>query len=342
MTKRLVCMLVLTALVVSSVSCAPKEKTTGHLTVLGTPTEEYIDIVCKAFEAKTGIKTEWVRMSSGEALARIRAEKDKPTFSVWWGGPADGQIAAQAEGLVEKYVPPSAAKIPSYYKDAEGYWHGIYVGALSFGSNTKWLAEHNVSAPASWADLLKPEFKGQISMAHPATSGTAYTMMSTILQVLGEEQGWEYLKQFNGQIYHYTKAGSGPKGVVQTGEVGVGIVFGHDWVTSVEEGYPIQITFPSEGTGYEIGAVALIKNAPEPAEAKRFIEFALTAECQNLGKQAKAYQFLTAPDADPPANVPYKLADLTVIDYDFDWAGNNRKAFTDKFTKEIEPNIPTQ
>jgi iron(III) transport system substrate-binding protein len=342
MIKRFASIVLVLALLASSMGCAQQAAKPTHLTVLGTPTEEYVDIVCKAFEKKTGIKTEWVRLSSGEALARIRAEKDKPTFSVWWGGPADGQIAAKGEGLLEKYVPASASKIPSYYKDAEGYWHGIYVGALAFGSNTKWLEEHNVEAPKSWADLLKPEFKGQISMAHPSTSGTAYTMLATILQVMGEDAGWEYLKKFNGQIYHYTKAGAGPLGILQTGEVGVGVVFGHDLVTSVEAGYPVQITFPSEGTGYEIGAVALIKGAPEAAAAKMFIDFALTAECQNLGKQAKAYQFLTAPDATPPSQVPYKIADLKVVNYNFEWAGKNRTAFTEKFTKEIEPNIPTK
>lgn len=321
---------------------APEEKPTGHLSVLGGATEEYVDAVCKAFEAKTGIKTSWVRMSSGEAWARIEAEKGNPSFSVWWGGPADGYIAADEAGLLEPYISLNAAMIPAQFKDAAGSWTGIYVGALGFGTNKAYLKEHNLEAPKSWADLLKPEWKDQVAIAHAGTSGTSYTALATILQVMGEEPGWEYLQKLHSQIYHYTKSGRGPVRMVGGGEVAVGIVFAHDFVAAIEEGYPIEITFPSEGTGYEIGGVSLIKGAKEPVEAKQFIDFALSAECQNIGKTVKAYQFLTHPDATPPEIVPYSLSDLAMVEYDFQWAGLHKKEFIEKFTKEIEPSVPTE
>ena len=328
--------------VVVTATPAPEEQPTGHLSVLGGATEEYVDAICKAFEAKTGIKTSWVRMSSGEAWARIEAEKGNPSFSVWWGGPADGYIAAAEAGLLEPYVSTSAAKIPDQYKSPAGYWTGVYVGALGFGTNEDYLKEHNLEAPQSWADLLKPEWKDQVAMAHPGTSGTAYTALATILQVMGEEEGWEYLSNLHGQIYHYTKSGRGPVRMVGGGEVAVGIVFAHDFVAAIEEGYPIEITFPSEGTGYEIGGVALIEGAKEPVEAKMFIDFTLSAECQNIGKTVRAYQFLTNPGATPPEIVPYSLSDLAMVKYDFQWAGGHKKEFVDKFTKEIEPSVPTE
>ena len=76
----------------------------------------------KEFEKDTGIKVEAVRMSSGEVIGRIKAEKANPKASIWFGGPADGQIQAKADGLLEKYISPNAQKIPDQFKDPDGYW----------------------------------------------------------------------------------------------------------------------------------------------------------------------------------------------------------------------------
>src|SRR5690606_10934291 len=104
------------------------------LTVLCTPQEDWCVAMTQAFEEQTGIDTNYVRLSSGESLARIRASADNPEFSVWWGGPADAFIAGKEEGLIEQYDSPAAEDIPEIYRDAEGYWSGVYVGALGFCS----------------------------------------------------------------------------------------------------------------------------------------------------------------------------------------------------------------
>src|SRR5439155_24329053 len=81
------------------------ERGTGTLTILGTPQEEYIQGMARAFEAETGVKTTYVRLSSGEALAKLKADQANPQFSVWWGGPADGYIAASNDRPIEPYKP---------------------------------------------------------------------------------------------------------------------------------------------------------------------------------------------------------------------------------------------
>ncbi len=150
------------------------------LTVLCTPQEDWCVAMTQAFQEQTGIATSYVRMSSGESLARLRATVDNPEFSVWWGGPADGFIAAAEEGLVEPYESPNAAVIDPQYKDAENFtWTGVYVGALGFCSNQEILDELGVEPPTSWEDLLNPALQGNVAMAHPATSGTAFTAFWT-------------------------------------------------------------------------------------------------------------------------------------------------------------------
>ena len=240
-----------------------KEVTSTEVNIMVTPQEEWGQGMKQEFEAKYNITVNYVRMSSGEALARIRAEKDNPQFDLWWGGPIDSFVAAKQEGLLEAYDSPNYKNLldPGKYKDADNYWVGIYVGTLGFCTNKDWLAANPKSkAPASWDDLLKPEFRGQILVAHPSTSGTSYTALATVLQIRGEEKGWEYLKAYASQVHQFTKSGAAPAKFVGQGEAAVGVVFSHDIVNEIDNNkLPLVLSFPKEGTGYEIGGMAILK-----------------------------------------------------------------------------------
>ena len=312
------------------------EPESKELNVLMTPQEEWCQGMKQEFEKKYGITVNYVRMSSGESLARIRAEKDNPQFDIWWGGPIDSFVAAKQEGLLEAYNSPSYANLldQKKFKDADNAWVGIYVGSLGFCTNTNWLAANpGAKAPASWADLLKPEFKGQVLVAHPSTSGTSYTAMATVLQLMGEAKGWEYLKAYAGQVHQFTKSGAAPAKFVGQGEAAVGIVFSHDIVNEIDNNkLPLVLTFPQDGTGYEIGGMGLIKGGKNVANAKKWFDWAITAEAQALGPKYKAYQ---APTVKGVALSHPELLQVNLIDYNFQWAGTNKKAFVDKFTNEM-------
>ena len=307
-----------------------------ELNLLCTPQEEWCAGMKGEFEQKYGITVNYVRMSAGEALARVQAEKDNPSFDIWWGGPIDSYVAAKKAGVLETYDSPSYANLidPAKSMDPDKTWAGIYMGSLGFATNTNWLAAHpEAKAPTSWDDLLKPEFKGQIMVAHPSTSGTSYTALATVLQLRGEEAGWEYIKKYAAQIVQYTKSGAAPAKFVGLGEAAVGVVFSHDIVNEIENNKaPLVLTFPSEGTGYEIGGVAIIKGAKNMDAAKAWFDWALTPETQSLGPKYKAYQAPTVKGA--VASRP-ELMQAKLINYDFQWAGNNKQAFVEKFTNEI-------
>lgn len=298
--------------------------------------EDHMVKAVKEFEKDTGVKAEAVRMSSGEILGRIRAEKANPKASVWFGGPADGLIQASEEGLLEKYASPNAKDIPDKYKDKDGAWTGIYVGYLGFVSNQKLLKEKGVEAPKSWEDLLKPEFKGQVSMANPGSSGTAYTGLATVVQIMGEEKGLDYMKKLHGQIKSYEKSGTAPARMAGQGEVMVGVSFLHDGIKYREEGMKdLVMTAPSEGTGYEVGAIGIIKGAPDQEAAKKFIDWCLTKKAQELGQTVGSYQFLTHKEAKAP-KLAEELKDTKLIDYNLDWAGKNRAVLVEKWSKAIK------
>lgn len=331
--------LALAGCVVDNNTAAPASSgapASGSITVACGAMEEACKAWTDAFTKKTGIKASFVRLSSGETVARLAAAKASPEFDVWHGGPADGYGAAAKQELIEKYVSPNAAKIPDKYKDPNGYWAGVYVGALGFCSNQKILAEKGVAVPKSWDALLDPKLKGQVSTAHPSTSGTAFTTLWTQVVLRGgEDQALEWMKKMHSNVLQYTKSGTAPGQVAGRGEVAVGLVFSHDCVLYKERGMSdLVVSFPDEGTGYEVGGVAVIKGSKNLAAAKAYVDWALTAEAQEVGPTVGSYQVHTNPDAKTDARM-VKLDQLKLVNYDFDKAAAAKKALTARFDAEV-------
>ena len=318
---------------------APPAKSGGKLTVLCGAQEDWCQAMTKAFQAETGIETNYVRLSSGEAVARLGASKDNPEFDVWHGGPADGYMAAKNGGLLEPYVSPNAAQIPAQAKDKDGAWTGVYVGTLGFCSNKSVLDKLGVAVPASWEDLLNPKLKGQVSMAHPATSGTAFTAFWTqvTLNNYDVDKAFAYFKKLHNNILQYTKSGSAPGTMAGRGEVAVAIIFSADCVKFNEEGMKdLVVSFPKEGTGYEVGGVAVIKGAKNPAAAQKYVDWALTAKAQEIPPTVKSYELPTNPSA-KVSDKSVKLAEIKLVDYDFIKSAAQKKAITEKFDADIAP-----
>jgi iron(III) transport system substrate-binding protein len=198
------------------------------------------------------------------------------------------------------------------------------------------LKKKNVAAPRCWADLLKPAFKGEIQMANPASSGTAYTAVATVVQVMGEAKAFDYLKQLHASINQYTKSGVGPVKAAARGETSIGISFVHDVVTEAQAGFPVGMATPCEGTGYEIGSLSIVSGARNLEGAKKFVDWALTAPAQALGARNKQFQVPSNRAAEIPKEAP-KLSEMKLIDYDFKKYGSSaeRRRLLDRWEKEV-------
>jgi iron(III) transport system substrate-binding protein len=315
---------------------AQGRKLSGTLNVLCTPQELWCVEMTKAFQAKTGITTKFIRLSSGEALTRLIASKNNPEFDVWTGGPNDSHIAGRIAGVLDTYKSPTRNMLKAQFKDADGYWTGIYMGALGFCSNTNELRRLGVKAPTSWNDLLNPKFKGNIMMAHPGTSGTAYTALwSQVLRLGSEDKAIDYMKELNKNILSYTRSGAGPTGPLGRGEVATGLVFSHDCTAAILRGNPLVASFPKEGTGFEIGGIALVKGARNADAAKAYIDFALSAEAQNIGPaKAESFQILTNPNAKYDRRM-INLKKVALLNYEAEAAGVASVALKSRFDKEV-------
>src|SRR6266542_2088320 len=313
-----------------------KDPETGKLNVMASPQQDWIDKQVATFKTKFSIDTAASRLSGGEALAKLKAEAGNPSFDIWWGSPSDSFISAKKQGLLMQYKSPTAAEIPDKVKDKDSYWTGIYVGSIGWAINTKRAQEKNIPEPKVWDDLLKPVYKGEIVMAHPATSGTALTSMATVLQMKKRDEAefWKWAKAFHNNVLQYTKSGAGPMAILERAEAAVGVVFSHDIFVSVEKGLPIKLTFPTDGTGYEVGAMALLKGAKNVASAKKWYDWALSVEGQEIGQTVKAYQAPSNPKAKAPKP---EFLQVKLIDYDAEYVGTVEEKIRNKFTEDIAP-----
>lgn len=281
------------------------------------------------------------RKSSGETFAQVKAEAANPKGDIWWGGTGDPHLQAAEEGLTEAYESPMLPQLQDWaikqYETAQKRAVGIYLGALGFGYNTELLEQKKLAAPKCWADLIKPEFKGEVQVANPNSSGTAYTFVATLVQIMGEDEAFKYLKALGENINQYTKSGAAPAQATARGETLIGITFQHDIVTpSITSNAPIKNVSPCEGTGFEIGSMSIIKGAPNLENAKKWYDWALTPEAQKLGAQANSFQNPSNKAAPIPEQAP-KMADIKLIDYDFAKFGSSaeRKRLLSRWDKEI-------
>lgn len=316
----------------------------GQLNVLCSAQVEWCQAAATEFQKATGVRVGMTQKGSGEVLAQIRAESANPRADVWFGGTGDPHLAAAEENLTQAYQSPNLNQLHDWArKQAEqsGYRTvGIYAGLLGIGYNPELLAKRGAQAPACWADLLKPEFKGEVQMANPASSGTAYVMIATLVQLMGEEQAFDYLKRLHPNINQYTRSGTAPIKAVARGETTASISFMHDAVTEAQAGFPVRANAPCEGTGYEIGSLSIVRGARNLTQARRFADWALTAEAQALGAVTKQFQTPSNRSAPLPEGAP-RMDQVKLIDYDFARYGASaeRRRLITRWEREIS-NLP--
>src|SRR5580692_2009861 len=303
--------------------------------------ENWCRAMTTEYQKQTGVNVQMTRMSAGEIYARLRAEKENPQADIWWGGTGDPHLQAAEEGLTDEYKSPSLSKLRDWaQKQAERSKYrtvGIYLGALGFGYNTEEIAQRKLTPPACWADLIKPEFKGEVQMADPNSSGTAWTALATIVQLMGEDKGFDYLKVLNKNINEYTKAGAAPALAAGQGETLIGIAFQHDVIDVAEHNKPVAVVSPCEGTGYEIGSMSLIKGGRHLDEAKKFYDWALTSDAQKIAATTGSFQIPSNPATPVPPEAP-DLSKIKLIEYDFAKYGSSetRKRLLGKWTDEVK------
>jgi iron(III) transport system substrate-binding protein len=310
----------------------------GRVNVLCSPSLTWCDAIKLEFPKATGIQLDYVRLSSGEAFARLRAEGANPSFDVWFGGTGDPHIEAVELGVTEFYRPRSWNDLRPEFREAiGGKYIPLYAGILGWALNETLLKQKGLPVPKTWQELGDPRYKGLVAMPNPNTSGTGYTALATIVQIYGEQAGFELLKRIHRNIAQYTRGGADPGPLTGRGEIAIGVTFLHDAIDNILRGFPITYGSARDGTGYEIGGVSLVKGARNRDNAIAFIEWALSPDGQRVAADPGSSYQIPSNSKTPVPRVAPRFQDFVVIKYDFLTYGKAsvRDALIKKWTTEV-------
>ncbi|MBK1657214.1 ABC transporter substrate-binding protein [Paracraurococcus ruber] len=312
----------------------------GSLNMLCAPAADWCEAIAAGFQRDTGIRVSMARKSSGEILAQLRAEAQNPRTDIWFGGSAETHLTAAEQGLLQAYASPNMAELQPWAQKvhamAKGMCVGVSTGAIGLVFNREVLARRNLPVPQSWADLLKPAYRGEIQLPNPNSSGTAYTIIAGLIQLWDEDRAFAYLRELNRNVNAYTRSGAAPVQAVARGETAIAVSFNMETESLVQQGFPVGITYPEEGTSYEVACLSIIRGARNLAQARRFVDWYLTPAAMDIGLKANQYHVPAHRGAAPDPRIP-DITRIRLVDYDVATYGEARmrRRILERWDREI-------
>ncbi|MEK7769763.1 MAG: putative 2-aminoethylphosphonate ABC transporter substrate-binding protein [candidate division NC10 bacterium] len=325
--------LVLVAVMLAAVPLAGPASAKDVVVVYTAIENEQITDYMKAInKSLPNIELKILRFSTGDISARFMAEKDNMQADVIWGVGATNMLIFKNAGLLDPYAPKGLDRIQPLFRDKANppSWVGIDIYMSAFCFNTEVAKKHNLPAPTSWADLAKPVYKGQVVMPNPASSGTGYLSVASVLQRMGEAEGWKYLDAIHPNMAEYTKSGSKPCKDAAAGERAIGVSFEYVALEMKKKGAPVVMVLPKEGSGYEMEANALTRKGAKNPAAKQFLDWAITDEA--MGLYAKYFAAVGVAGFPVPEGLPKDISKV-VYPNDFDWSAKNRDRILTEWQK---------
>ena len=313
----------------------------GQLNIICSVPLPWCEAVVTQFQKDSGIKAGMTQKSAGEAMAQVAAERANPKVDVWYTGSGDPHLQAAELGLTEEYRSPMLSQLHEWaVRQAEqSKYHtvGVYTGALGIGYNPEILAKRKLPAPKCWADLVDPKYKGEIETSHPGSSGTGYTILAGLVQMMGEDAAFDYLKRVHRNVTQYTRSGTAQAKSVAKGEVGIGVSFIFGFENERQQGFTmVKSAAPCEGTSYEVGGIALVKGSRNREAAKRYYDWLMSPAGQSLGAKANSLQVPANKTFKPDPKIP-SIDNVRLLKYDFEKYGKaaERKRLIERWEREV-------
>ena len=301
--------------------------------------EEVVDYLKLAKQDLPDLDIQAIRLSTGELGARMIAEKDNPQADCIWGWAVTNMAGFIPKGMLVPYKPKGWDKIPAEFKEPQGYWTAIDLYAAALVPNTKVLKAKNLPMPSGWNDLLNPVYKDMLIMPNPASSGTGFLQIASLLVMLDpdykskpveENKAWDFLKELDKNMGQYIKSGSKPAKLTAAGEYAIGCSFAFVYSSLKKKGFPVALVLPKEGAGYELEANALLKGAKHEAAAKKFLDWAISTRA--MESYAKFKLGVTYPGIQGPKDLP-ALSTVKLAPMDFPWQSENREKILEIWQK---------
>lgn len=303
--------------------------------------EEVVDYIELAKKDLPDLEINAIRLSTGELGARMLAEKDNPQADCIWGWAVTNMEEFVSKGMIKAYKPKGWDKIPANFKDPNGHWTAIDLYAAAFVINTKVMEAGKLPMPKGWKDLLNPAYKDRLIMPNPASSGTGFLQIASLLEMMdpnyknkpvAENKAWDFMKELDKNMGQYIKSGSKPAKLTAAGEYAIGCSFAFVYSSLKKKGFPVVMVLPEEGAGFELEANALLKGAKNEASAKKFLDWAISKKA--MKGYAKFKLGVAYPGIPGPADLP-ALATIKLAPMDFPWQSKNRTEILEVWQKHF-------
>jgi len=310
----------------------------GEITVYSALEEDEINAyLAVAAQEMPDLKVNVLRLSTGDLGARLIAESANPQADVLWGFAVTNILNPQINQLLEPYASAGVEQLPEAFRDKNHLWFAAtgYMGA--FCVNTARLEARGLPMPTSWQDLTNPVYKGEIVMPDPSSSGTGYLQIAAILQGMGDDAGWQLIKDLDPNMAQYTTSGSRPCRMAQVGEYAIGASLSFVAMQSIEQGYPVEMVIPADWAGFELEASGLMKGSRNLEDAKRFLDWTLSPSAANIYSEYKAIITLPNVPRSPMADKAGLPENLTEVLFPMDFAksGGERDAILNTWKSTV-------
>jgi iron(III) transport system substrate-binding protein len=274
----------------------------------------------KRIQEKTGIEIRGITLSQGEIAVRMETEYPRFSSDMFLGFDTTMAVKGNQKGYFESYRSPAWEDIDSIFKSPNHTYYSVGVYSFLLLGNKKKLAEKGWGMPMSWKELLDPKWKGQIVCPSPRTSGTAFMINYSFLQLYGEKEGWSFLEALDENMAFYTKSGNAPTDLVSRGEYLLGLSSDENVLKRINDGYPLVWVIPVEGIGYESPYYAIAKGTKKIDLCKKVMDYLGTEDAARFVALTG-----TTPSRSGIPSALYGAAKPKYIKLDHAWAVENKK-----------------
>ena len=301
----------------------------GDLVLYCTMTENDINALLDCFaEVYPDINVEVVNGSAGELVTRLQGEASNPVGDLVWGGMGDSDGMKNAD-VFEAWVSAHDAENANGWTSPNGLYSMDHLSTVCFCVNTELEAELGLNIQ-SYEDLLDPKLEGKIIFSDPNSSSAAWNNVSNIMAVYGNDsdEAWTYIE---GLMKNLVIAGSSSACFksVQQGEYVVGLTYEDGAITLVKDGATnIEVRYPSNGTSATVFGCGLVKNGPNPENAKAMIDFICSAEGQTAlaAAQQGTLRYTNAGYTAPEGAWLKSSSEIKWVDRDVEYLTANKDA----------------
>ena len=280
--------------------------------------------LAKAFmETYPEIKVEMLNLGGGEALTRIRAEKENPRADIFF---STVEALGSNPDLLDSYKAAEHDTYPAWAVGADNKYYGVELAMMIFIVNTKMMPLDD--APKSWKDLADPKYKGKIIMANPSLSGSAYSQLAQMVQLYG----WDVAGKVIENAIFVPKSRLVYSQVAK-GEYAVGLTEESRVYSQMAKGFPVAPVYPSEGTAPRLSSVGIVKGGPNPENARIFFDWRISKNANTIQVKVRGKRVVRS-DVKARGNMP-PMADIKTFDYDAKAAADNREELLAGFNERF-------